>query len=273
MDVTGFYDNHPISEAQITASLQARGLDLDDLKPADLYDFDQDHYGGLEAVDTLAERTGIAAGARVLDVCAGLAGPGRYLAAEHRAEVVALELNQGRAQGAAHLAALVGLSGKVRVVRADAAAPPFANASFDACISQEALLHVPDKQAVLDGCRRVLKPGGRISFTDWLAMPDLDGEDRQKLFDLFAASTLQSRDGYCEKLALAGFSDIRDEDLSPQWRVILPERHRMFRSLKEDTVARLGLAEFERYDALYGFFVGLITAGRLGGGRFTATAP
>ena len=67
MDVTGFYDNHPISEAQITASLQARGLDLDDLKPADLYDFDQDHYGGLEAVDTLAERTGIAAGARVLD--------------------------------------------------------------------------------------------------------------------------------------------------------------------------------------------------------------
>ena len=272
MDVTGFYDNHPISEAQITSSLEARGLDLDALKPADLYDFDQDHYGGLEAVDTLAARTKIGAGSKVLDVCAGLAGPARYLAAEYGAEVTALELNQGRAAGAAHLAALVGLSGQVGVVRGDAAAPPFAAASFDACISQEALLHVPDKQAVLDGCRRVLKSGGWLSFTDWLALPGLSGGERAKLTDLFAAQTLQSPDEYRDKLKRAGFAGVQDEDLSPQWREILPERHRMFRSLKDDTVARLGLAEFERYDALYGFFVDLITAGRLGGGRFTATA-
>src|SRR6266852_2984261 len=81
MHANDFYDRHPISEAQVLAALgRRRGGDLSRLTPDELFEFDQDHYGGLAAVDALARRAGITAASRVLDVCAGLAGPARFLA-------------------------------------------------------------------------------------------------------------------------------------------------------------------------------------------------
>ena len=78
--VVDFYNRHPISEGQIIDALRRQGKDLKWLAPEDLYDFDQDHYGGLEAVVALGRRAGIDASSEVLDVCAGLAGPGRFMA-------------------------------------------------------------------------------------------------------------------------------------------------------------------------------------------------
>ena len=71
----------------------------------------------------------------------------------------------------ARLTALVRLGPLVRHVRGDAQALPFRARAFDAAVSQEGLLHVPDKAAVLAECARVLKPGARIAFTDWIARP------------------------------------------------------------------------------------------------------
>src|SRR5947199_10744285 len=160
MRVNDFYDHHPISEAQVLAALgRRRGGDLSRLTPDELFEFDQDHYGGLDAVDALARRAGITAQSRVLDVCAGLAGPARFLASRRGCRVLALELHAGRAAGGVRLNRLVGLDGRVRVVRGDATTLPFRDGSFDACVSQEALLHVDDKLAVLAGCRRILVPG------------------------------------------------------------------------------------------------------------------
>src|SRR5438093_6608117 len=45
-----------------------RGGDLSQLSPDDLFEFDQDHYGGLQTVDELASRAGIATASHVLDV-------------------------------------------------------------------------------------------------------------------------------------------------------------------------------------------------------------
>jgi hypothetical protein len=45
----------------------------------------------------------------------------------------------------------------------------------------------------------------------------------------------------------------------------------MYRALREQTVRRLGETRYREYDALYAFFVGLVEAGKLGGGRFSAT--
>ena len=108
MRVTDFYDRHPISEPQVMDAVRrARGpgpLTADDLFP-----FDQDHYGGLGAVDALARRAGIDRATRVLDICAGLGGPARFLASRRGCRVVGLELNAGRAAGMARLSRLVGL--------------------------------------------------------------------------------------------------------------------------------------------------------------------
>src|SRR5437868_3272461 len=148
-DVIDFYDRHPISETQVRSALARRGRAEAAVTADDLFELDQDHYGGLAAVDTLARLAGIGATTRVLDLCAGLGGPARFLASRRSCQVVALELNAGRAAGAARLTRLVGLEPRVRVVRGDATRLPLGSRRFDACLSQEAFLHIEDKAAVL----------------------------------------------------------------------------------------------------------------------------
>jgi sarcosine/dimethylglycine N-methyltransferase len=270
-DVLRFYDDHPISEGRVLAALARtrRGSPPD---PDDLFAHDQDHYGGLAAVEALARRAGIGPGSRVLDVCAGLAGPARFLAHRFGCRVTALDLNQGRSAGGRRLTRLVGLSRLVAAVRGDAQVLPFRAAAFTAVVSQEGLLHVPDKAGVLRESHRVLVPGARIAFSDWTATPRLADEERRRLARWMAAVDIQSPEGYRQHLARAGFAGIEAEDLSPEWVSILRERRRMYVRMRADTVARLGEARYEEYNQLYAFFVGLVEAGKLGGGRFSATA-
>src|SRR5882672_5253036 len=115
--VSAFYDHHPISEAGVLAALARRGRENPHVLTADdLFELDQDHYGGLGAVDALARRAGIGAQSRVLDVCAGLGGPARFLSRRRGSKVIALELHAGRALGAIRLNRLVRET-RVAVVR------------------------------------------------------------------------------------------------------------------------------------------------------------
>src|SRR5262245_35990982 len=157
------------------------------------------------------------------------------------------------------------------VVRGDARWLPFPEASFDACISQEAFLHIAEKPAVLAGCRRVLRPGARLAFTDWIAHPRLADRERARLAEWMAATTLQSLDGYRALLGRAGFTSVDAEDLTTEWAPLLRQRLTMYRQLRADTVARVGEARYRDYIQLYEFFVGLIDEGKLGGGRFWAS--
>jgi ubiquinone/menaquinone biosynthesis C-methylase UbiE len=274
VSVVDFYDRHPISEAQVLAAVARRrgGVLAGRLTADDLFEFDQDHYGGLAAVATLARRAGVGAGSRVVDLCAGLGGPARFLATRLGCRVVGVELNGGRATGAARLTALVGLTGRVKIVRGDVTALPLGAGAFDAAISQEALLHVRDKAAVLRECRRVLRPGGRLAFTDWIARPRLAEAERRRLEAWMAATTLQGLEAYRGLLGRSGFATIEAEDLTDEWRPILRSRLEMYRALRDDTIARFGETWYREYQQVYGFFVGLVEAGKLGGGRFSGTA-
>src|SRR5262249_61823255 len=68
--VREYYDEHPISEAHVLAALAGRGR-ADAPTADDLFAFDQDHYGGLSAVDSLARRARGGAPGRVLHPSAG----------------------------------------------------------------------------------------------------------------------------------------------------------------------------------------------------------
>jgi ubiquinone/menaquinone biosynthesis C-methylase UbiE len=270
MRVIDFYDRHPISEQQVLDAVR-RTRGVAPLEADDLFPFDQDHYGGLAAVDALAARAGIGPTSRVLDVCAGLGGPARFLASRRGCHVVGVELNAGRALGMARLTRLVRLDTRVAVVRADATALPFASGRFDACVSQEALLHIHDKASVLAEAHRVLTPGGRLAFSDWVAHPTLGDGERRRLDDWMAAVALQSIDGYRTLLGRVGFRSVVAEDLSDEWRPIVRERLAMYRSMRDDITRRLGDQTYEQYDQLYTFFVTLIESHKLSGARLTAT--
>jgi len=268
--VVAFYNRHPISQEQILASLAATRGHLEHLAPEDLFPYDQDHYGGLDAVDALADCAAIGPGKQVADFCAGLAGPARYLASEYGATVTCLELNPRRAPGAADLTRRVGLNRQVRIVRADVTRAPLADETMDAIISQEALLHVADKRGALAEAYRVLKKGGRLAFTDWIEHRRLDATDSETMWRGIAAQTLQSFDSYVCMLQDLGFRSISSKDLTAEWTGILEQRFAMYRKLREQTI-RLGTPSGdEEFYRSYARLVALMHARTLGGGRFVA---
>lgn len=268
--VLAFYSRHPISRDQILAGAKARRGHLEALAPEDLFPFDQDHYGGLGVVDALADRARIRSGSQVADFCAGLAGPARYLAHKYGAIVTCIELNPYRAPAAADLTGRVGLAHRVRIVRADVMRVPLAAQAMDAVISQEALLHVPDKRAALSEAYRVLKPGGRLAFTDWAEHRRLHAADAESMWRGIAAQSVQSFVSYSRMLREIGFRNVATEDLTGDWGKILEERFAMYRKLREET-ARLGTPSGDdEFYRSYARLVCLVQERTLGGGRFTA---
>src|SRR5919106_1862624 len=98
-----FYETHPINEPQILHDLARDGVALEGLTEAVLQNYDQDHFGGLEAVDVLAHKAGIGPDTHVLDVCSGMGGPARYLANHRACRVTGLDITRSRHEGAIRL--------------------------------------------------------------------------------------------------------------------------------------------------------------------------
>lgn len=268
--VIRFYETHPINEQQILHDLARDGIALDGLTEEVLKDYDQDHFGGLEAVDVLAEKAGIGAATHVLDVCSGVGGPARYLAHRLGCRVTGLDITRSRHEAAVRLTELVGLGHLVDFRLGNALDMPFPDASFDVVIGQEAFAHVPNKPRLIAECARVVRPGGTIAFTDILRRGPLSAAEFERLRSGMTFQSLETLDGYARLLATCGCTVIVQDDLSAWWTEVLQARLAMYRSLKETTVAKFGLAHFEKWDDTYAFFVGLFAAGRLGGGRFVA---
>lgn len=269
--VLDFYNTHPISEAQILDKLAADGISLEGLTEDTLQNYDQDHYGGIEANDRLAALAGMAAGAHVLDICCGLGGPARYYAHKFGCRVTGVDLTQTRIDGAARLTVLTGQSDTVGFVCANALDLPFDDASFDIGVSQEAFCHIPDGPRLLSECARVLKPGGRLAFTDVLSTDLTSQATLERLQREMTFCELTGAAEYAERIGRAGFRVDHVDDLGSQWQDILTHRLAMYRSLKDQTVGRFGDAHFEKWDSAYSFFVGCFATGELGGGRFLAT--
>ncbi len=268
--VIGFYDTHPINEDEIRAKLRARGLVPEAVTEFEMSEFDQDHYGGVEAVEALADAAAVRAGHHVLDVCCGMGGPARWLAQRHGCRVTGLDFTPSRVEGARRLTQSVRLDHLVDFVQGDATAMPFAAAAFDIVIGQEAWCHIPDKNALIAECARVLRPGGALAFTDIVTVGTLPAADEATL----AAGMQMPRPAtplhYSEWLTRHGFAIERTTDLSADWQRILVARLEMYRSLRDTTVAKFGQARFDDYDRAYAHFVGLFTRGILGGSRVAA---
>lgn len=263
-----FYERHPISCEIVLAKLKASRGHLDGLTPEDLFPHDQDHYGGLAANDALAERARIGKGTRVADFCAGLGGPARYLARRYDADVTGIELTPARVKGAEVLTRHVGLQDRVRVIEGNVMRVPLPDASIDVVVSQEALLHVPDKGRALAEAFRILKSGGRIAFTDWVAHRPLSAVDRGLMWQGMAVTELYTLPAYADLVRDAGFTVITVEDLTGEWGAILTERLAMYRRLREETLAAGTPAGHDAFYESYVRFVDLVNAGHLGGGRF-----
>jgi sarcosine/dimethylglycine N-methyltransferase len=268
-----FYERHPISTQIILAKLKSSRGHLNGVAPEELFPHDQDHYGGLDANDALAERACIGNGTRVVDFCAGLGGPARYLAHRYGADVTGIELTPTRVAGAQELTRLAGLQQRVRVIEGNVLQVPLPDASFDVVISQEALLHVPDKQRTLLEAFRILKPEGRIAFTDWVAHRPLSASDKQLIWQGMAVADLYSLQTYAALIRSAGFTVCSVEDLTADWGVILKQRLAMYQKLRAEAREANTPAGHDAFYESYVRFVDLVNDAVLGGGRFVGEKP
>lgn len=106
-------------------------------------------------------------GGRLLDVACGSGGPVLRIARSTRCRVVGIDIHEQAIANATALAGTEGLAEQAGFERHDASQPlPFPEASFDALICVDAVNHLRNRAQVFSEWARVLKPGGRLVFTD-----------------------------------------------------------------------------------------------------------
>jgi 2-polyprenyl-3-methyl-5-hydroxy-6-metoxy-1,4-benzoquinol methylase len=106
-------------------------------------------------------------GKSLLDVACGSGGPALRIATKTGCSLMGVDMHEDAISTANSLAEQHGLSGRAQFRVANAAEPlPFPDAFFDAITCIDAINHLPDRPRVLSDWARLLKPGGRLLFTN-----------------------------------------------------------------------------------------------------------
>jgi SAM-dependent methyltransferase len=127
-------------------------------------------------IRALAGRAGIGPGVSVLDLCCGVAGPGRLITRELSCAYLGVDASAGAIEVATALAR--GLPCRFEA----AAVPPLPAGSFDVVLLLETMLAFRDKEALVRGVAGALAPGGRFAFTLEEGRP-LTGPERVRMPD------------------------------------------------------------------------------------------
>jgi len=140
------------------------------------------HPGELESTRALAERSGVQAGTRVLDVACGPGETALFLAESFGARVTGTDLAAHMLRRARDAARGRGL--ELPLVRADALALPFAGASFDVALIECTLALLPKERVLAEMVRVVHSGGGRVGIQDLCWKPGATERARRTLADI-----------------------------------------------------------------------------------------
>lgn len=162
-NLIGQYSSTNLIE-KIISALKGKGVDLDNLKPADLVAFEEFHIGGRKTTRKLSSLTEIKSTMKVLDIGCGIGGPARTLALEFGCDVTGIDISDDYIEAAIFLSEKLGLSDKTDFVCGEVREIPFEDNSFDIIWSQHLIMNIKEKELLLSEIKRVLKPGGVYLF-------------------------------------------------------------------------------------------------------------
>jgi 2-polyprenyl-3-methyl-5-hydroxy-6-metoxy-1,4-benzoquinol methylase len=109
----------------------------------------------------------LSSGKTLLDIACGSGGPALRIAERTGCSVVGIDVHEQAIATANSLAAERGLTDRAQFRVADATAQlPSPDGSFDAITCIDAINHLPNRPRVIADWARMLKPGGRLLFTD-----------------------------------------------------------------------------------------------------------
>lgn len=154
--------------AKIANDVRAAGLNLDNLRAAELESIDEFHFRGREATLQLLKRMQLPQASRILDIGSGLGGVARTIADEAAVHVTGVDLTQEFCDAASAISEWVGLGDKTEFVQGDATHLQFPDHSFDGAVTVHVSMNIKDKAAIYNEARRVLKPGARFGVYDIL---------------------------------------------------------------------------------------------------------
>jgi SAM-dependent methyltransferase len=120
---------------------------------------DQESFMRAREILSLAVRAGIAPGVSVLDLCCGVAGPGRFITRELGCTYLGVDSSSSAIEIARERAG--DLACRFEVSRI----PPIPPGPFDVVLLLETMLAFPDKETLLREISRALTIGGRFAFT------------------------------------------------------------------------------------------------------------
>jgi ubiquinone/menaquinone biosynthesis C-methylase UbiE len=120
---------------------------------------DQESFMRASEILSLAVHAGIAPGVSVLDLCCGVAGPGRFITRELGCTYLGLDYSSSAIDIARERAG--DLACRFEVSRI----PPIPPGPFDVVLLLETMLAFPDKETLLREISGALTMGGRFAFT------------------------------------------------------------------------------------------------------------
>ena len=206
-------------------------------------------------IRALAERAGVAPGVSVLDLCCGVAGPGRFLTRELGCEYVGVDSSSSAVGIARALARSLPCRFDVAHV------PPLPPGTFDVVLLLETMLAFPDKESLVKGVAGALSAGGRFGFTLEEGMP-LNESERLRMPD---ADTvwLIPLDEMKKVLARHGLAVRWQDDWSRSHRAVAESLIDAFASDAPDIAARIGRRALDELLAAHRLWSEWLATGRV----------
>ena len=209
-------------------------------------DFGQTSWVTTEESNQIPKMLNLGSDSFALEIGCGSGGYALFLAEKVGCRIVGLDINAPGVHNANQLAVARSLASKVRFEQCDASKKlPFDDNTFDAVFSNDVLCHLPGRPAVLSEIFRVLKPGGRMLFSDALVIGGLVSHQE--------IATRSSIGFYvysppCENeriMGQVGFREIRATDTTENAAHIAQRWHDTREKRKMDLVAAETDANFE----------------------------
>jgi ubiquinone/menaquinone biosynthesis C-methylase UbiE len=175
-------------------------------------DFGQTSWVTTEESTQIPSLLELTSSSSVLEIGCGSGVYALHIAKTIGCAITGLDINAFGVQNANQLASRQGLS-QAHFEVCDVSKPlPFADQTFDVSFSNDVLCHIPGRPALLAEMYRVLKPGGRMLFSDALIIGGIVSQQ-----DIATRSSigyyLFSPPGENQRLILqAGFTDLKVSD-------------------------------------------------------------
>jgi len=174
---------------------------------------DSFHPGGLELTERLGRMLDLKPSVHALDIASGNGASAIHLAKKFGCAVVGIDFARPLISCARATADRENLGADLQFVPGDAEALPFSDSSFDAIISECAVSTFPDKHTSAREMGRVLKPRGRLGFSDVVLADDIASEIVPEWFSQAACiGGACSAKRYREMFESAGFSAWQEWD-------------------------------------------------------------